>query len=123
MRLFFSAVLKKMQKIKCLQKHQEENIPGHFHIEKFINLVNQCDLVVTGVTMAMHITIGLNKKIVLFNNIFNKHEFELFGLGEIIEPEKECKCFYSPTCTNKDYSCMNYLNVKTVLNSIDRLLS
>ena len=97
--------------------------PGHFHLEKFINLVNQCDLVVTGVTMAMHITIGLNKKIVLFNNIFNKNEFELFGLGEIIEPEKECKCFYSPTCINKDYSCMNYLNVKIVMNSIDRLLS
>jgi ADP-heptose:LPS heptosyltransferase len=97
--------------------------PGHFKLEKFINLVDQCDLIVTGVTMAMHITIGLNKKIVLFNNIFNKHEFELFGLGEIIEPEKECKCFYSPTCTNKDYSCMDYLSVKTVLSSIDRLLS
>ncbi len=97
--------------------------PGHFHLEKFINLVNQCDLVITAVTMAMHITIGLNKKIVLFNNIFNKHEFKLFGLGEIIEPEKECKCFYSPTCTNKKYKCMNYIHSETVLNSIDRLLS
>ena len=96
---------------------------GYYQLEKFINLVEQCDLIVTGVTMAMHITIGLNKKIVLFNNIFNKHEFELFGLGEIIEPEKECKCFYSPTCTNNEYSCMNYLNVNTVLKSIDKLLS
>jgi heptosyltransferase-2 len=97
--------------------------PGHFQLEKFINLVNQCDLVVTGVTMAMHITIGLGKKIVLFNNIFNKYEFELFNLGEIIEPSMECKCFYSPVCINPDYKCMEYIEVERVLNSIDRLLA
>lgn len=94
---------------------------GHFSLEKFINLVDNCDLVVTAVTMAMHITLGLNKKIVLFNNIFNKHEFELFGLGEIIEPEKECKCFYKPTCTNSDYRCMDLISVEKVLDSINRL--
>jgi ADP-heptose:LPS heptosyltransferase len=97
--------------------------PGHFHLEKFINLINQCDLVVTGVTMAMHITLALNKKIILLNNIFNKNEFELFNLGEIIEPDKKCKCFYSPTCTNKEYKCMNYIEVERVLSIADRLLS
>jgi len=96
---------------------------GHFPLEKFINLVNQCDLIVTGVTMAMHITIGLGKKIVLFNNIFNKNEFELFGNGEIIEPEKECKCFYRPACINEDYQCMDYLKVDKVISTIDRLLA
>ncbi len=95
---------------------------GHFHLEKFINLVNQCDLVVTAVTMAMHITIGLNKKIVLFNNIFNPNEFELFGLGEIIQPEKECKCFFRGTCVNPEYKCMDYIKTDTVLKTIDRLI-
>ena len=96
--------------------------PGHFRLETFINLVDQCDLVVTGVTMAMHITLGLNKKIVLFNNIFNSSEFELFGLGDIIEPEKECKCFYRPVCVNPEYNCMDYISVDRVLNSIKKLL-
>lgn len=95
---------------------------GHFRLEKFINLVNQCDLVVTGVTMAMHITLGLEKKIVLFNNIFNSSEFELFGLGEIIEPDKKCKCFYSPVCTNPNYNCMDYISVDRVLKLINKLL-
>ncbi len=95
---------------------------GHFQLETFINLVDQCDLVVTGVTMAMHITLGLGKKIVLFNNIFNKNEFELFGLGEIIEPDRECKCFYSPVCINPEYRCMEYLSVDRVLNTISNLL-
>ena len=96
---------------------------GHFQLEKFINLVNQCDLVVTGVTMAMHITLGLSKKIVLFNNIFNPHEFELFGLGEIIQPEKKCTCFFRGTCINPEYKCMDYLKTETVLKTIDSLLA
>lgn len=95
---------------------------GHFSLGKFINLVDHCDLVVTAVTMAMHVTLGLNKKIVLFNNIFNKHEFELFGLGEIIEPEKECTCFYKPTCANADYRCMDLISVIKVFDSINNLL-
>lgn len=92
---------------------------GHFPLQKFINLVDQCDLVVTAVTMAMHIAIGLEKKIVLFNNIFNPNEFELYGLGEILEPEMDCDCFFSPTCPN---DCMRTLRVETVFESCRKLL-
>lgn len=92
---------------------------GHFPLEQFISLVNRCDLVVTAVTMAMHITIALKKRIVLFNNIFNKHEFELYGLGEILEPDFECTCYYSPTCPN---DCMQYLSVDRVFDACKRLL-
>jgi ADP-heptose:LPS heptosyltransferase len=92
---------------------------GFYPLARFINLVNQCDLVVTAVTMAMHITIGLGKKIVLFNNIFNRHEFELYGLGEILEPEFECNSYFSPTCEN---NCMQYLKPERVNSSIHKLL-
>jgi len=69
--------------------------------------------------MAMHVTIGLRKKIVLFNSTFNRHEFELYGLGEILEPEFDCSCYYSPVCPN---NCMQYLRVDSVLESCSRLL-
>jgi ADP-heptose:LPS heptosyltransferase len=92
---------------------------GHFPLRQFINLVDQCDLVVTAVTMATHIAIGLGKKIVLFNNVFNKNEFELYGLGEILEPDFDCTCFYSPTCPN---NCMQYLSVDRVFGAVGRLL-
>ena len=69
--------------------------------------------------MAMHLTIGLQKKIVLFNNIFNKYEFELYGRGEILEPDFDCDCFYAPTCPN---DCMQYLSVKKVFDACQRLL-
>ncbi len=99
--------------------------PGHFPLPQFINLVDQCTLVVTGVTMAMHIAIGLKKKIVLFNNIFNRHEFELYGLGEILEPEGGCTCFFGRTCTNPAYmpgSCMRAIDPGSVEKAVVRLV-
>ena len=92
---------------------------GHFPLKQFINLVDQCHLVVTAVTMALHIAIGLEKKVVLFNNVFNRHEFELYGLGEILEPEFDCTCYYSPECPN---NCMQYIYVDRVLETCRRLL-
>ncbi len=44
---------------------------GYFKLEQFINLMYQMDVIVTQVTMAMHIAIALQKKMVLLNNIFN----------------------------------------------------
>jgi heptosyltransferase-2 len=95
---------------------------GHFPLDQFLSLVDACDLVVTGVTMAMHFAIGLGKRIVLFNNIFNKHEFELYGLGEVLEPSKPCRCFYRPTCINPDYRCMEHLAVGDVVDACVRQL-
>ena len=108
------------EKNKRIAKKSGAKYFGHFPLAQFINEVDQCDLVVTAVTMAMHITVGLHKKIVLFNNIFNKNEFELYGRGEILEPEFDCPCFYSPVCPN---DCMQYLFVDRVFDSVRRLLS
>ncbi|HEX9657704.1 MAG TPA: glycosyltransferase family 9 protein [Bacteroidota bacterium] len=102
---------------KRIQKKSGALYFGHFSLRQFINLVDQCDLVVTAVTMAMHITIGLRKKIVLFNNIFNKSEFELYGRGEILEPAFGCECYYSPVCPN---DCMQYITVDMVTKAIKR---
>ncbi len=93
---------------------------GYFPLNQFLSEVDQCHLVVTAVTMGMHFAIGLEKKIVLFNNIFNRHEFELYGNGEIIEPDFDCDCFYAPTCPN---NCMQYLSVEKVFGACARLLN
>lgn len=71
---------------------------GHFSLEDFVGLVGQCDVLVTQVTMALHLAIGLEKRVVLMNNVFNSCEFELYGLGEIVEPPKPCGCYYAPQC-------------------------
>lgn len=92
---------------------------GHFPLKTFIALMNKCDVIVSAVTMAMHIAIGLHKPLVLFNNIFNPHEFELYGRGEILEPSKECTCFFQPTCRRDDYRCMDHLEVDRVLAAVE----
>jgi len=91
---------------------------GTFPLKQFISLMSQCDVVVTGVTMAMHIAIGLNRKLVLFNNIFNRHEFELYGLGEIVEPPVDCKGCFKGSC---DHDCMSLISPAEVYSAIQRV--
>lgn len=93
---------------------------GHFTLKRFISLMNRCDTVVTAVTMAMHIAIAQKKQLVLFNNIFNPNEFELYGRGEILQPSKECNCFFAQKCTNEKYFCMEHLSVSDVFDAIVR---
>jgi hypothetical protein len=58
---------------------------------------------------------------ILFVNIFNKHEFELYNRGEIIEPSTGCDCYYGITCSRENH-CMNDISVETVYDSIIRNL-
>lgn len=95
---------------------------GFFPLPQFINLINQCHLIVTQVTMGMHLTLGMQKKIVLMNNIFNPHEFDLFGNGEIVMPDKECQCFYRGQCVT-GVSCMADLPVGKVYDTVNRVLA
>lgn len=77
---------------------------GHYSFDDFIALINHTDLVVTQVTMALHLAIGLKKQVVLMNNIFNKNEFDLYGRGVIIEPSEPCDCYYTPVCPHDSMS-------------------
>lgn len=71
---------------------------GHFPLPDFVDLVAQTDVLVTQVTMAMHIGLGMGRRLVLMNNIFNASEFEMYGLGKIVEPDPPCDCYYNPVC-------------------------
>ncbi len=92
---------------------------GHFPLSDFFCLVDRCELMVTAVTMGMHIAIGLNKKLVLFNNIFNSHEFEMYGLGEIISPGMECEGCFKQSCAE---TCMDRITVEDAFQAVQRLL-
>lgn len=95
---------------------------GYFKLDQFINLMYQMDIIVTQVTMAMHIAIALQKPMILLNNIFNSHEFELYGRGAIVQPDKECACFYRGTCIFGT-SCMEDLPPTKVLQAIQTSLN
>ncbi|MFQ6612203.1 MAG: glycosyltransferase family 9 protein [Fidelibacterota bacterium] len=94
---------------------------GVFPILEFIGLMEKCELVVSAVTMAMHIAIGLNKPLVLFNNIFNPCEFYFYQDSIILSPSKHCDCFYLPECLHGE-SCMKDLSVKSVFEAVEKLM-
>ena len=106
------------RKNKIIARKADVNYLGCFSLKDFISLLDQCDVIVTAVTMALHIAIALEKKIVLFNNVFNRNEFELYNLGEIIEPNIPCVGCYKPNCS---ISCMEKIDPKKVFEVCKKL--
>lgn len=89
-------------------------------LKEFVGIVDYCDIIVTSVTMALHIGIGLNKRIVLLNNIFNKNEFYLYDLGVIIEPDVPCKACYKQSFDRNCpvENCMTLIKPDVVFQAI-----
>jgi heptosyltransferase-2 len=109
-------------KNESLAKATNATYLGHFSLPMFINLTYQMDLVVTQVTMAMHISVALQKQTVLMNNIFNPYEFELYGRGEIVSPSKPCECYFAGKCKH-GASCMKDLSPETVFEAVKKHLN
>ncbi len=106
------------EKNTSIQKASGAKYFGYFPLPVFVNLMNECDIIVSAVSMAMHIAIGLKKQLVLFNNIFNKNEFYLYNRGVILEPDFDCPCYFTPVCPN---NCMQYLYPEKVQAAINEL--
>lgn len=94
--------------------------PGNFSLKDFIALVNHTDLIISAVTMGMHLATALKKPLILMNNIFNRYEFELYGRGEIVEPKSDCECFFSAKCKNKEYFCLDTLKPDMIFEAVQR---
>ena len=88
---------------------------GTFPLKRFYHLVNEVDLLVTGVTLALHVGIALGKRIVLLNSIFNRAEFELYGLGRILEPDVDCLGCFRAICPE---DCINQLSPEEVHRAV-----
>lgn len=94
--------------------------PGTYSLEEFFAITAACDIVVTQVSMMMHIATALQKKMVLMNNIFNKHEFYLYNRGVIVEPTSGCDCFYGNSC-KRESSCMHEILPEKMLKEVKEL--
>ena len=90
---------------------------GTFSLEEFIAISNNTEIIVTPVSMMMHIALALKKQMMLFHNIFNINEFELYGRGVILEPTSGCDCYFGNFCS-REKRCMNDISVQDVLSNI-----
>jgi heptosyltransferase-2 len=94
---------------------------GTTSLRRFFSLVNKCHIIVSQVTMAMHVAIALKKYLVLMNNIFNRNEFYLYDRGVLIEPDLDCLgCFKQDFDKNcKSDNCMELISVFDVFEAIE----
>jgi len=95
--------------------------PGVQSLDIFYAMIHRCGALVTSVTQAMHLAIAAKTPLVLFNNIFNKHEFELYGRGEIVGPPTACDCFYDAKCVT-GRNCIKEITPERALEAVLRAL-
>lgn len=95
---------------------------GHKNtLREFLSLLNLCDLVVTGDTLAMHAAVALKKKVVPLFGPTSSSEVELYGRGKKIIPDMDCLCCYKETC-DKHPNCMESISPEIVFRAVKELL-
>ncbi len=89
-------------------------------IREFAALINLCDILVTGDTLAMHIAVALKKRVIALFGPTSHTEIELYGRGEKVVSPLKCTCCYKTTCDVKP-DCMQAITPDMVLKCIRRL--
>ncbi len=89
---------------------------------QFAALVQLCDIVVTGDTTALHLAIGLKKKVVALFGPTCAQEIELYGRGVKILSPLSCAPCYRRKCDTSP-NCMEAISAEEVLKAIRSLLS
>jgi heptosyltransferase-2 len=88
-------------------------------LRQFASLVNLCDVMVTGDTLALHVAVALNKRLVAYFGPTSDVEIDLYGSGEKVLPLSPCQDYYKGECTQK-VSCMDNLKEKDMLSAVER---
>jgi len=109
-------------RLAAAASHRLINTGNENPIRKFAGIVGNCDLVVTGDTLAMHIAIGLKVPVLVILGATCHQEIELYGRGTKIVSDFECSPCYLSVCPKK-VSCMEATTSDAVFKAAARLLS
>jgi heptosyltransferase-2 len=97
--------------------------PGYNeNIRIFAALLNFCDVVVSGDTLAMHLGIALGKRVVALFGPTASDEVYLYGHGVKLSSKIECAPCYKNTCSKKP-SCLDALKPNTVIAACRKQLA
>ena len=91
-------------------------------VRHFAAMLGHCDVVVTGDTLAMHLSLALGRRTVVLFGPTSAAEIDLYGLGEKVVPDMACLSCYKNSC---DFvpNCMDLISVGMVEGAISRQLS
>lgn len=89
-------------------------------LREFCSLLNLCNVVVCTDTLALHLCLGLNKKVVALFGPTSYNEIELYGLGKKVVSPMDCIVCYDRSCKKSPY-CMNLISPKKVFSETVKL--
>jgi len=84
---------------------------------EFAGLIQLCDLVITGDTTALHLAIGLKRKVLALFGPTCPQEIELYGRGEKIASSLSCAPCYRRRC-DLSPNCMEAITAEEVMKKI-----
>jgi heptosyltransferase-2 len=90
-------------------------------LREFFALVNLCDLLLTGDTLAMHAATALGKKIIALFGPTSANEIEDYGLITKIQSDLDCLVCYKMDC-DFDPNCMNSIKPEAIFHKIIELM-
>ena len=94
----------------------------HNTLRQFMSIIDLCDVVVTGDTIALHLAIALKKKAIGLFGSTSSNEIDLYGQGEKLVGEAPCSPCYKSVCDKGESICMSSITPETVLKSIKKWL-
>lgn len=92
-------------------------------LEKFMGILNSCDVVVTGDTMALHLALSLRKRVLALFGSTCAQEIDMYELGEKIVSLPPCAPCYKTICPwegDKHMLCMRQITPSQVFDAIIR---
>jgi ADP-heptose:LPS heptosyltransferase len=87
----------------------------------FFALVNLCDIVVSGDTLALHAALGLKKNAVAVFGPTSSAEIEMYGRGAKIVTPAKCACCYLTDCAVRP-DCMTLVTFESVMKAVEKYL-
>jgi heptosyltransferase-2 len=87
----------------------------------FIGVVDNCHIVISGDTLAMHLAIGLKKMVLAMFGPTCHQEIELYGRGEKIIAKIGCAPCYKGKCDIED-DCMESISLDEVYIKVKEII-
>ena len=94
---------------------------GSHSIKQFASMVRECDVVVSGDTIAMHVAIAVKVPVVAFFASTCAAEIELYGRGKKLMSNINCAPCYLRDCPI-DEKCMKEMGVDIIFDSVRDVL-
>jgi heptosyltransferase-2 len=91
-------------------------------VRRLFALLDLCEVVVTGDTLALHAAVGLGVPVVAVFGPTSAAEIDLQGNGVKIVPDLDCLCCYQTRC-DRAPSCMDLITPAQVLAAMTELLA